>query len=210
MNKLIDHTSLKAETSKEDIVRLCNEAIEYEFASVCVNPCYVQLASDLLANTNVKVCTVIGFPLGANTTDVKLYEISNAIDNGADELDVVVNVGKVLDNDMLYVYNELKEIRQYTEGKVLKVIFETCLLSKDLIIRLCEICKELRVDFVKTSTGFSTYGATIEDVSLMSGIVEPDCQVKASGGIKSYEDAKLMIKSGAKRIGTSNGVLICK
>ena len=208
LSKYIDHTLLKPEATEEQIKKLCEEAIQYDFASVCVNPTHIALCHKLLKNSDVKVCTVIGFPLGANTTAVKVFEAKDAINNGADELDMVINVGAVKDNNYQLVKDDIKALREATKGYVLKVIFETCLLTKEEIKKVAEICKELKVDYVKTSTGFSKGGATVEDVALMSSVVAPVCGVKASGGVRTYQDAKAMIDAGATRIGASAGIAI--
>ena len=208
INKYIDHTNLKAFTSKKDIEKLCDEAIKYNFASVCVNPYYVSLAHELLIRSDVKVCTVIGFPLGQNTTEVKLYETRNAINNGADEIDMVINVAALKDMYYDYVEDELRQIKDIVKDKILKVIIETCYLNSDEIIKITEICNEVGVDFIKTSTGYGTYGAKIEDVELIMSHKNEDIQVKASGGIKTNEQAKQFVEKGVTRIGTSNGVVI--
>ncbi len=206
---LIDHTALKPETSKEQIEKLCSEAVEYGFASVCVNPCYVSLCSQLLKDSKIKVCTVIGFPLGATTSAVKAAEASEAIENGAREVDMVINVGAVKSGDFDYVKKDIEAVVQAAKDKALvKVILETCLLTDEEKRLSCQICKEAGADFVKTSTGFSTGGATVEDIKLMRDIVKPTMGVKASGGIRDYETAKAMIEAGASRIGASASVAI--
>ena len=204
---LIDHTALKPDTTKEQISKLCNEAIEYGFASVCVNPCYVKLSSELLKGSSIKVCTVIGFPLGAATTATKVAEASEAIENGAKEVDMVINIGALKSGDVDFVKKEIEAIVQTAKGKALvKVILETCLLTEEEKIITCKICKEAGADFVKTSTGFSTAGATIDDVKLMRSIVKPSLGVKASGGIRDYKTANAMVEAGASRIGASASV----
>ncbi|MDO7786803.1 deoxyribose-phosphate aldolase [Desulforamulus aquiferis] len=209
---MIDHTLLKPNTTFEHIEKLCKEAKVYGFASVCVNPCYVPLSVELLKDSNVKVCTVIGFPLGANTTAVKIYEAQNAIQMGADELDYVVNVGYVFDNRFDLVKKEMEEfvtLRSTSSKKlVIKIILETCYLNEEQIIRLCEMARETGLDFVKTSTGFGTGGANIEHIKLMRSIVGTHVGVKASGGIKNYQDSIAMVEAGANRIGTSSGITI--
>jgi deoxyribose-phosphate aldolase len=206
---IIDHTALKPETSKEQIEKLCNEAIEYGFASVCVNPNYVELCGYLLKNSTIKVCTVIGFPLGATTTATKVAEASEAIQNGANEIDMVINVGALKSGDLDFVKNDIVAVVQAAKGKALvKVILETCLLTEEEKIISCKICKEAGANFVKTSTGFSTGGATVSDIKLMRSIVKPDLGVKASGGIRDYETAKAMVDAGASRIGASASVEI--
>lgn len=208
---LIDHTALKPETTKEQIHKLCGEAIQYGFASVCVNPCYVSLCSRLLQNTGVKVCTVIGFPLGATTTAAKAAEAAEAIENGAGEVDMVINVGAVKSGELEYAKQDIAAVVQAAKGKALvKVILETCLLTDEEKRISCRICKEAGADFVKTSTGFSTGGATVEDIKLMRGIVKPNLGVKASGGIRDYETAKAMVDAGAGRIGASASVAIAE
>ncbi|HEY5584161.1 MAG TPA: deoxyribose-phosphate aldolase [Ruminiclostridium sp.] len=206
---LIDHTALKPDTTKEQINKLCSEAIEYGFASVCVNPSYVKLCSELLKDSAIKVCTVIGFPLGATTTATKVAEASEAIENGAKEVDMVINVGAIKSGDFDFVKKDIEAVVQVAKGKALvKVILETCLLTEEEKIQSCKICKEAHADFVKTSTGFSTGGATVSDIKLMRGIVKPDMGVKASGGIRDYETAKAMVDAGASRIGASASVAI--
>ena len=207
-NKYIDHTNLKAFAKLEDIVKLCSEANYYKFKSVCVNPNYVEAAHELLKGSEVLVCTVIGFPLGQNTTEVKKFEITDAISKGADEVDVVLNVAELKNKNYDYVLNELKEVVEAANGVLVKLILETCYLEKDEIIKACELAKEAKVDFVKTSTGFGTGGAKAEDVKLMKESIKPNMKVKASGGIKTKEDMIKMIEAGASRIGTSNGVTI--
>lgn len=206
---MIDHTVLKAATTQFDIEKLCEEAKEYNFASVCVNPAYVKSAAELLKDSNVKVCTVIGFPLGANTSEVKAYETSDAINNGADEVDMVINVGALKSNQYKTVLNDIQAVVNAANGKALtKVIIETALLTDEEKIKACELAKEAGADFVKTSTGFSTAGATVEDIALMRKTVGSQMGVKASGGIYSMEDANNMVAAGATRIGTSAGVAI--
>ncbi len=206
---LIDHTALKPDTTREQIRVLCKEAIEYEFASVCVNPCYVKLCSELLKDYRIKVCTVIGFPLGATTTAAKVAEADEAVENGATEVDMVINVGAIKSGDFEFVKSDVAAVVQAVKGKALvKVILETCLLTEDEKVRCCNICKEAGADFVKTSTGFSTGGATVEDIKLMRSIVKPSLGVKASGGIRDYKTAKAMVDAGASRIGASASIAI--
>ena len=206
---LIDHTALKPDTTKEQIKKLCSEATEYGFASVCVNPGYVKLCSELLKNSGVKVCTVVGFPLGATTTAAKVAETSEAINDGASEIDMVINVGALKSGDFDFVKKDIEAVVQAAKEKALvKVILETCLLTEDEKITCCNICKGAKADFVKTSTGFSTGGATVEDIKLMRSIVKPNLGVKASGGIRDYKTAKAMIDAGASRIGASASVAI--
>lgn len=207
-NKLIDHTILKQNADLADIEKLCKEAIEYDFMSVCINPAYVSMCAELLKNSDVKVCTVIGFPLGANTTAVKVFETMDAVKNGADEIDMVINVTMLKNKEYNYVYNEIKAIKAACNGKLLKVILETCLLTDEEVVKACELSKEAGADFVKTSTGFSTAGATVHHVALMRKTVGPDVGVKASGGVRTHEDLLAMVDAGANRIGTSAGCKI--
>ncbi len=205
---LIDHTLLKPTATKQDIVKLCEEAKKYGFFAVCVNPMYVSFCKSLLRDTSVKVCTVIGFPLGATTTAVKVFESKEAIDNGADEIDMVINVSALRSKDYNYVLEDISAVREVTKGKILKVIIETAYLNEEEKIKACELAKEAKADFVKTSTGFAPTGATAEDVSLMRKIVGLEMGVKASGGIRTIKDVLKMIKAGANRIGTSSSVEI--
>lgn len=207
-NKLIDHTILKQNAAISDIEKLCKEAIEFNFMSVCVNPAYVEMCANILKNSDVKVCTVIGFPLGANSTAVKVFETHDAIKNGADEIDMVINVTMLKDKEYNYVFNEIKAIKNACEGKLLKVILETCLLTDEEIVKACELSVEAGADFVKTSTGFSTGGATVHHVALMRKTVGPNIGVKASGGVRTHEDLLSMVEAGANRIGTSAGCKI--
>ena len=208
-NKLIDHTLLKQDATPEQIVNLCNEAKQYDFMSVCVNPAYVPLASECLKGSSVKVCTVIGFPLGMNLTKTKIEEAVLAVKEGANEVDMVINVGMLKAGHDEYVMQEIAEIKQ-SVGKdiVLKVIIETCLLSDEEIVRACKLAKLAGADFVKTSTGFSTGGATVHAVKLMRETVGPEMGVKASGGVRTHEDLIAMVEAGANRIGTSSGAKI--
>lgn len=209
ISKMIDHTALKPNTTKEQILKLIDEAKENKFASVCVNPTWVKLASEKLKGTEVKVCTVIGFPLGANTTETKAFEASDAIKNGATEVDMVINVGELKDKNDIYVEKDIKAVVEAAKGKALvKVIIETCLLTQEEKVRACELSKKAGADFVKTSTGFSTGGATAEDIELMRKTVGKDMGVKASGGIHTREEALKMIEAGATRIGASASIAI--
>jgi deoxyribose-phosphate aldolase len=209
--KVIDHTILKPEATREQVVKLCNEAIENGFASVCVNPVNVEICAQLLKETNVKVCTVIGFPLGTNTTKLKAFETEEAINDGAQEVDMVINVGKLKDEDFQYVENDIRAVVEKAKGKAItKVILETCLLTKEEIEKACQLSVKAGADFVKTSTGFSLSGAKIEDIKLMRKCVGDKLGVKASGGIRSYEDCIAMIEAGATRIGASASVSICE
>ncbi|WP_040975539.1 deoxyribose-phosphate aldolase [Necropsobacter massiliensis] len=205
--KYIDHTALTAEKTQQDIIRLCNEAIEHGFFSVCINSAYIPLAKCQLANTNVKICTVVGFPLGANLSSVKAFEAKEAIHAGANEIDMVINVGLIKSNQWQAVKEDIQAVLNACAGTPLKVILETCLLTKAEIVQACEICKGLNVAFVKTSTGFNKGGATVEDVALMKQTVG-DIGVKASGGIRDTQTALAMIKAGATRIGASAGIAI--
>lgn len=209
--KYIDHTLLKADSVKSSIEKLCNEAKEYNFASVCVNPTWVSYAAEILKGSEVKVCTVIGFPLGATTSEVKAFETENAIANGATEVDMVINIGALKSGDIDYVRNDIKRVVESAKGKALvKVIIETSLLTDEEKIQACKLSVEAGADFVKTSTGFSTGGATVADIKLMRETVGPNVGVKASGGVRNAEDAKAMIEAGATRIGASSGIEIIK
>lgn len=210
LNKYIDHTLLKPDASQEQIVKLIEEAKEFDFASVCINPTWVAFAASELKDSNVKVCTVIGFPLGANTTEVKVFEAKNAIENGANEIDMVINIGALKSQDLVLVEKDIREVVQVSGDKVVKVIIETCLLTEDEKIQACEIAKKAGADFVKTSTGFSTGGATIADVELIKRTVGSELLVKASGGVRSYEDVIAFVNAGADRIGASSGVEIMR
>lgn len=209
-SKYIDHTLLKPEATKAQIIQLCEEAVKNDFASVCVNPYWVKTCAQEVKDSDVLVCTVVGFPLGANTTETKVYETKEAISNGADEIDMVINIGALKGKEYDVVLQDIKAIVEAAQDHVVKVIIETSLLSDDEIIKACQLAKEAKAAFVKTSTGFSTGGATKEDVALMAQVVAPDLGVKASGGIKTREDFLAMIKAGATRIGTSNGMALLK
>ncbi|MDG4525159.1 deoxyribose-phosphate aldolase [Streptococcus suis] len=208
LNKYIDHTILKPETTQEQVEKILSEAKEYDFASVCVNPTWVSLAAESLKDSDVKVCTVIGFPLGASTSAVKAFETKDAIANGADEIDMVINVGALKAGNDALVLDDIKAVVDASGDKLVKVIIEACLLTDDEKVRACQLSKEAGADYVKTSTGFSTGGATVADVALMRKTVGPDMGVKASGGARSYEDAIAFIEAGASRIGASSGVAI--
>ena len=207
-NKLIDHTLLKQDATPEQIVKLCEEAKEFHFMSVCVNPAYVPLAAQCLKGSDVKVCTVIGFPLGMNLTKTKVEEAQLAIREGATEIDMVINVGMLKAGHDDYVEEEIRELKSVAGPLVLKVIIEACLLTDEEKVRVCKLAKEAGADFVKTSTGFSTGGATPHDVKLMRETVGPEMGVKASGGVRTHEDLIAMVEAGANRIGTSNGTKI--
>ncbi|WP_116632476.1 deoxyribose-phosphate aldolase [Pasteurella langaaensis] len=206
--KLIDHTALTAEKTDQDILQLCDEAIENGFCSVCINSGYIPLAKQRLANSNVKICTVVGFPLGANLSSVKTFEAQEAIKAGASEIDMVINVGWVKSGKWDEVRSDIAMVLQACQGVLLKVILETCLLTKAEIVKACEICRDLNVGFVKTSTGFNKGGATVADIALMRQTVGENIGVKASGGIRDTETALAMIKAGANRIGASAGIAI--
>lgn len=204
-SKYIDHTLLKPDAVKAQIIQLCKEAKEYDFASVCVNPCWIETARKELAGSDVNVCVVIGFPLGAMTSASKVFEAKDAIERGADEVDMVLNVGWLKDGDDAAVTNEIKAVKEAVGSHVLKVIIEACLLSDEEKVRACQDAEKAGADFVKTSTGFSTGGATAEDVALMKKTVGDRLKVKAAGGIRTKETMDAMIAAGAERIGTSNG-----
>lgn len=205
LNKYIDHTKLGANVTKAQIDQLISEAKTYDFKSVCVNPIFVKYAKEALKDTDVLVCTVIGFPHGTHTTAVKIFETQDALNNGADEIDMVINIFD-LKNDPLKVYEEIKALKDVCGQKVLKVIIETCYLTPEEIVKASELVVKAGADFVKTSTGFGTGGATIENVKLMKEAVSNKAEVKASGGVRTYEQAMAMIDAGATRIGTSNGI----
>ncbi|MDU8924420.1 deoxyribose-phosphate aldolase [Pasteurellaceae bacterium LIM206] len=204
----IDHTALTAEKTEQDILKLCDEAVRNHFYSVCINPCHIPLAKEKLKDTEVKICTVVGFPLGANATAVKAFETQQAIIDGADEIDMVINIGWIKSGRWQAVREDIAAVLKACNGTPLKVILETCLLSKEEIIKACEICRHLHVAFVKTSTGFNKGGATVEDVRLMKQTVGADVGVKASGGIRDTKTALAMIEAGATRIGASAGIAI--
>ena len=208
INKYIDHTNLKATATKEDIKILCDEALEHNFAAVCVNPCFVNYCSHILKEAEVKVCTVIGFPLGANTTELKVSETIKAINDGAEEVEMVINIGEFKCGNYSYVKDEILKIREAAKNVILKVIIETCYLTSEEIKIATLMCNETNVDFIKTSTGFGTSGASEEDIKIMKEHANESLRIKASGGIKSYDDAIKMITLGANRIGTSSGVNI--
>jgi deoxyribose-phosphate aldolase len=210
IGQMIDHTLLKANATKKQIVKLVEEAKQYKFASVCVNPTWVKTAAELLSDTpEVKVCTVIGFPLGATTPETKAFETRNAIENGANEVDMVINIGALKDNQDDLVEEDIRAVVEAAKGKALtKVIIETCLLTEEEKVRACELSVKAGADYVKTSTGFSTGGATVSDIELMRKTVGPDLGVKASGGVRNREDALAMVEAGATRIGASSGIAI--
>lgn len=207
--QFIDHTLLKADASEEAIIELCKEAKTYSFASVCVNPTWVKEAAAQLSGTEVKVCTVIGFPLGASTSETKAFETKNAIQNGATEIDMVINIGALRDGKHEFVQQDIQAVvNAAADDAIVKVIIETSLLTNEEKRTACELAVVAGADFVKTSTGFSTGGATVEDVKLMRAVVGPEIGVKASGGVRNFEDMQQMIEAGATRIGASSGVQI--
>ena len=206
--KFIDHTQLKPESTREQIDKIINEAKEYGFKSICVNPTHVKYSAEQLKGTDVLVCTVIGFPLGASTKEVKAFETKNAIENGASEIDMVINIGALKDCRLDEVKDDIESVVKASNGKTVKVIIETVLLTDEEKVTACKIAKEAGADFVKTSTGFSFAGATIEDVKLMRETVGDGMGVKASGGIKTLADVKVMVDAGANRIGTSSSISI--
>ena len=206
LNSYIDHTNLKKDSVPEDIIKLCEEAKKYHFASVCVYPYYVKAVADLLKKSNVEVCTVVGFPNGMNTTNTKVYEAIEAVDNGATEIDMVINIGALKAGEYDYVKNEIEEVRDAIGGRVLKVIIETCLLTDKEIVKMTEICNETFVNFIKTSTGFDKEGATVHAVELINKHKNEVLEIKASGGIRDIDTCEALIKAGATRIGTSSGV----
>lgn len=206
---IIDHTVLRADAMPEDIIKICKEADEHKFASVCINPCYVKLAAEQLKSSSVKVCTVIGFPLGASVAEVKAYETVKAIEDGATEVDMVINIGMLKAGKLDYVKEDIAAVVNAAKGKALtKVIIEACLLTDEEKTAVCKLSKEAGADFVKTSTGFSKWGAKAEDIKLMREAVGPELGVKASGGVHSYEDAVKMVENGATRIGASSSIKI--
>ncbi|NKB37298.1 MAG: deoxyribose-phosphate aldolase [Gammaproteobacteria bacterium] len=205
---LIDHTLLKPESTAAMVEQVCDEAITAGFCSVCILPSYVHLAATLLKDTSVKVCTVIGFPLGGNESAIKAIETGVAVDQGADEVDMVINVGLLKSGDWDKVEKDISAVVGAAKGRTVKVILETCLLNDEEKKKACELCVSAGADFVKTSSGFSTSGATLEDVRLMRQTVGPDIGVKASGGVRDYETARAMVESGANRLGTSSGLTI--
>jgi len=209
MSKAIDHTLLKPDASKAGIMKLCNEAALYGFKAVCVNPSHVVLCKELLKGTDVKVATVVGFPLGANTTETKVFETKDSVLKGADEIDMVINIGALKEGDYKLVEDDIKAVVDACRGQaIVKVIIETCLLTDDEKRKACELSMSAGAHFVKTSTGFSTGGATVEDVALMKSVVGDNLEVKASGGVRDRETAIKMIEAGATRIGTSSGIKI--
>lgn len=207
INKYIEHTNLKNTATLKDIEKLCNEAIEYNFAAVCVYPYYIRLAKELLKDTNIEVCTVIGFPSGCETREVKVYEAIDAVDKGADSVDMVINISALKNKDYDYIKEEIEEIRDAIDGKTLKVIIETNLLSDQEIVKMTEICNETYVNYIKTCTGFNG-GVELDQVDIINKHKNELLEIKASGGIKDQEFVMELIDNGVKRIGTSSGVLI--
>ncbi len=210
LNRFIDHTLLKQNSQENQIKKLCSEAKEFSFAAVCVNPTWIRLCREELEGSMVGICTVIGFPLGAMTAESKVFEARNAIDHGADEIDMVINIGDVKDRKMDKIVNEIKTIKNSIGDHILKVIIETCLLTDEEKRLACQAVVEAGADFVKTSTGFSLSGATVEDIRLMKEVVQNDCKIKAAGGVKTFDDCMKMIEAGADRIGTSSGCDLIK
>ena len=208
--KYIDHTLLKADATIKEITKLCEEARQYGFMSVCINPSYIPLCKELLKGSEVKVCTVVGFPLGMMASSAKAFETKQALLDGADEIDMVINIGKLKDKEYDYVKAEIAELKHICKDKVLKVIIETCLLTDEEKVKACQLAKEAGADFVKTSTGFSKGGAVASDIKLMRNTVGLEMGVKASGGVSTFDDMLKMIENGATRIGTSHGVDIMK
>ena len=210
LNNYIDYTNLKKDATSEDIMKLCDEAIKYHFQAVCVYPYYVKAVKEYLKDTNIEIATVIGFPNGASTTNVKVYEAIDAVDSGATEIDMVINICALKNKDYDYIKQEINEIRDAIAGKTLKVIIEESLLTKEEIIKMTEICNETYVNFIKTSTGFDKHGATIDTVKLINEYKNDLLEIKASGGIKTLKQAEEFINLGVSRIGTSSGVEIMK
>lgn len=208
INTTIDHTLLKQDSTQAQLEKLCAEALQYAFATVCVQPIWVPLCAKLLKGSPVKVCTVIGFPLGANTSATKAFETSQALVDGAEEIDMVINIGALKDGKLDVVKHDIEAVVKAANGHTVKVIIETCLLTREEKITACEIVVAAGAHFVKTSTGFSTAGATVEDVKLMKSVVGNRCKVKAAGGVRSYADLMAMLDAGADRIGTSAGVAL--
>ena len=208
LNSYIDHTNLKKDALGDDIIKLCDEAVKYHFASVCVYPYFVKACKEYLKDSTVNVCTVVGFPNGMNTSNTKVYEAIDAVENGADEIDMVINISAVKDKNYDYVKQEIEEVRDAINGKVLKVIIEECLLTDEEIIKLTEICNDAYVHFIKTSTGFDKSGATLHTVELINKHKGELLEIKASGGIKTEKEATEFVNAGASRIGTSNSIKI--
>jgi deoxyribose-phosphate aldolase len=210
LNTYIDHTLLKPTASKNEIIKLCDEAIAYEFFSVCVNSCYVSLAKQQLKNTKIKVCSVIGFPLGAMSTQAKVNEAKKALDDGADEIDMVMNLGYLKSQDFKNVWKDIEAVKHIMPFNTLKVILETCYLEEDEILKASELAIKGGADFIKTSTGFGTRGASFDDIKLMKRVAKDSTKIKASGGIKDAKTAIDYINLGVQRLGTSSGIAILK
>ena len=210
INSYIDHTLLSSTATERDIIDHCNEAKKHNFYAVCVNSCYVRLAYQLLKDSDVKICTVVGFPLGATSTEAKVFEAKQAINDGADEIDMVMNLGEFKSKNYVEVFKDIKEVKTAIGKTPLKVIIEISELSKNGIVKASEICVDAKADFVKTSTGFSKSGATLTAVKIMKKTVKDNCQIKASGGIRDFETAKKYIDAGVSRLGTSSGIAILK
>jgi len=208
LNKMIDHTILKANVMKAEVERICKEALEYDFASVCVNTCHAAFVAEQLKDSDVKTCVVVGFPLGAMMTEAKAFETKIAVEKGADEVDMVINIGALKDGNIELVEADIRAVVEAAKPALVKVIIETCLLTDEEKVAACEAAVRAGADFVKTSTGFSTGGATVEDIALMRKTVGPDLGVKASGGVRTKEDAEKMIEAGATRIGASASIAI--
>lgn len=208
IEKKIDHTMLKADATKETIIRYCSEAKKYGFASVCVNSCHVPLVASELKDSGVDTCCVVGFPLGAMLTSAKAFEASESVKAGAKEVDMVINIGAIKDKDWDFVREDIQAVVEASKPAIVKVIIETCLLTDEEKVKACQLSEEAGAAFVKTSTGFSTGGATIEDIALMKKTVGDRLQVKASGGIRTPEFAASLIEAGADRIGAGNGVVL--
>lgn len=208
INKYIDHTLLKPTATSEEIIKLCDEAKEHEFFSVCVNSSYVKLAKKQLKKSKVKVCSVIGFPLGAMSTKAKVYEAKQALKDGADEIDMVINIGLLKSNDLKKVYKDIKAVKKIMPKNTLKVILETCYLDKEEILKVSTLALKAKADFIKTSTGFGTGGATVEDVKLMKSVAGNKMKIKASGGVRDANTAQEYIDLGVSRLGTSSGIAI--
>ena len=207
--KMVDHTLLAQTATWEEIRQICDDGLRYGTASVCIPPCYVAAAAEYVQG-KLPICTVIGFPNGNHTTEAKIYEAKDAIANGASELDMVINIGALKDKNYAYVQNEIEKLKEVCDNKILKVIIETCLLNEEEKIKMCEIVTQAKADYIKTSTGFSTGGATFDDIALFAKYVGPDVKIKAAGGISSFDDAEKFISLGASRLGTSRLVKIEK
>ena len=207
--KKVDHTLLKQISTMEDIKKLCDDAIKFNTASVCIPPCYVKEAKEYVGD-KMKICTVIGFPNGYNLTSVKMFETEEAIKDGADEIDMVINIGKLKEKKYDYILNEINGIKTKCNGKILKVIIETCLLTEEEKIAMCKCVTDAKADYIKTSTGFGTGGATIEDIKLFKQHIGPNVKIKAAGGVKTVEDLEMFITEGCERIGTSSAINLIK